>query len=143
MRERAALIRQKMLAGPVLAKRLAEPVGWAVLVLAALWLMLLGSVFDQYIGGLVIIYAVSALGLDWIQGRAGQVSIGSAAFMAIGAYVTATAAGVGAPVIVSLLLSGMGGAVVGFAVGLPALRLRGLYLALSTLALQFITFSLA
>jgi branched-chain amino acid transport system permease protein len=143
MRERAALTRQKILAGPVPAKRLAEPAGWAVLVLAALWLMLLGSVFDQYIGGLVIIYAVSALGLDWIQGRAGQVSIGSAAFMAVGAYVTATATEWHVPTLVALLMACAAGAVVGLVFGLPALRLRHLYLALSTLALQFITQTVA
>src|ERR1700691_3308499 len=99
MRERAALTRQQIRPGPVRRKRLAEPPGWAVLVLAALWLMLLGSVFDQYIGGLVIIYAVSALGLDWIQGRAGQVSIGSAAFMMVGAFVAVTLQKRGVPVI--------------------------------------------
>src|SRR5260370_674718 len=92
--------------------------------------------------GLLIFPVVIILGLDWIQGRAGQVSIGSAAFMAIGAYVTATVAGAGLPVIAALVLSALAGAVIGLVVGLPALRLRGLYLALSTLALQFITYSL-
>jgi branched-chain amino acid transport system permease protein len=123
--------------------RAAPVLGWVLYALIVVWLLLAGSLFDLYIAGLVMIYAISALGLDWIQGRAGQVSIGSAAFMAIGAYTTATLSGIGAPTLVCLLLSALAGAAVGFIVGLPALRLRGLYLALSTLALQFITFSLA
>jgi branched-chain amino acid transport system permease protein len=117
--------------------------GWAVFGLIIAWLVLSGSLFEMYIAGLVMIYAISALGLDWIQGRAGQVSIGSAAFMAIGAYATATVAGFGLPLPLVLFVAACGGAVVGLLVGLPALRLRGLYLALSTLALQFITYSLA
>jgi len=138
MLDRAAAAGRKLLAGPAAAQRLAQPVGWLALVLAELWLVLFGSIFDQYIGGLVIIYAISALGLDWIQGRAGQVSIGSAAFMAVGAYVTATAVEWHVPTLVALLMAGVAGAIVGLIFGLPALRLRHLYLALSTLALQFI-----
>jgi branched-chain amino acid transport system permease protein len=117
--------------------------GWAIPVAIVVGLVAGGSPFALYIAGLVMIYAISALGLDWIQGRAGQVSIGSAAFMAIGAYVAATAAGFGLPYIVVLPLAGLAGAAAGFLVGLPALRLRGLYLALSTLALQFITYAFA
>ena len=130
--------RRKLLAGPVPAQRLAEPAGWVVLALAVAWLLFLGSSFDQYIGGLVIIYAISALGLDWIQGRAGQVSIGNAAFMAVGAYTTATAVEWHIPTLIALLIACVAGAIVGLIFGLPALRLRSLYLALSTLALQFI-----
>lgn len=119
--------------------RLAALAGWSSLALAALWVLVAGGAFDTYIAGLVAIYAISALGLDWIQGRAGQVSIGSAAFMAVGAYVAATAAEQGFPVLLTLLLAALAGAIVGLFFGLPALRLRGLYLALSTLALQFFT----
>jgi branched-chain amino acid transport system permease protein len=108
-----------------------------------LWLVLRGSRFDLYLGGLVMIYAISALGLDWIGAEPGQVSIGNASFMAIGAYATATASGAGLPLLPTLVIACLAGAGVGFLVGLPALRLRGLYLALSTLALQFITFSLS
>jgi branched-chain amino acid transport system permease protein len=130
--------KRKLLVRPVSAQRLAEPAGWAIFVLAALWLIFLGSTFDQYIGGLAVIYAISALGLDWIQGRAGQVSIGNAAFMAVGAYATATAVKWHVPTLAALLIACAAGAVVGLIFGLPALRLQHLYLALSTLALQFI-----
>ncbi len=119
-------------------RRFAEPLGWLVLALAAVWLLTGASIFQMFLGGLVIIYAISALGLDWVQGRAGQVSIGSAAFMAVGAYITATFAEMGFPLLLCLLFATIGGALVGLIVGLPALRLRDLYLALSTLALQFL-----
>lgn len=113
--------------------------GWLLLVLVAVLLLINGSSFWIYVAGLTVIYAISALGLDWIQGRAGQVSIGSAAFMAIGAFVGGVAYAKGVPSIPALLLAGVAGAIVGLVVGIPALRLRGLYLALATLALQFIS----
>ena len=83
--------------GEVANHWLPDLLGWIVFVVGVFWLVLAGSRFDLYLGGLVMIYAISALGLDWIQGRAGQVSIGNAAFMAIGAYATATASGAGLP----------------------------------------------
>ena len=116
--------------------------GWLLLVVIALLLLASGSSFWIYVAGLTVIYAISALGLDWIQGRAGQVSIGSAAFMAIGAFTGAVAFTKGVPWIPALVVAAAAGAVVGLLIGLPALRLRGLYLALATLALQFITSSL-
>jgi branched-chain amino acid transport system permease protein len=119
--------------------RVTSTAGWMALAAAILWVTYGGNDFDRYVAGLVVIYAISALGLDWIQGRAGQVSIGSAAFMAIGAYVAATASEHGIPLPGALALAAVVGGVVGLVFGLPALRLRGLYLALSTLALQFFT----
>jgi branched-chain amino acid transport system permease protein len=116
--------------------------GWVLLAAVSGCLLLFNSAFWLYVAGLTVIYAISALGLDWIQGRAGQVSIGSAAFMAIGAFVAAVAVGDGVPSLLALLLAGIAGGVTGLLVGLPALRLRGLYLALATLALQFITSAL-
>jgi len=97
-----------------------------------------GSTFSQYLYGLVIIYALSALGLDWLMGRAGQVSIGNGAIMAVGAYFTAVLSQHGLPFPVPLLLSGVAGAVVGLLIALPSLRLRGIYFALVTLALHFL-----
>ena len=116
--------------------------GWLLLGAIVGALLLSGLTFWIYVAGLTIIYAISALGLDWIQGRAGQVSIGSAAFMAIGAYAGGVAYTKGVPSILALVIAGFAGAAVGLLVGLPALRLRGLYLALATLSLQFITTAL-
>jgi ABC-type branched-subunit amino acid transport system ATPase component/ABC-type branched-subunit amino acid transport system permease subunit len=114
-------------------------IGWLVLGGSVLALYASGDTFWIYVAGLTVIYAISALGLDWIQGRAGQVSIGSAAFMAIGAFVCAVAYSKNVPVLLAIVLAALAGALVGLLVGLPALRLKGLYLALATLALQFIT----
>lgn len=128
-------------------QRLVTPgsaVAWAAgaAVLAALWMW--GSSFQLYVGGVVLIYAISAIGLQWLMGRAGQVSLGNAALMAIGAYSTAVVASQPwAPFPVPVVLSTLVGAVVGLVIGLPALRLRGIYLALATLALHFITVSMA
>jgi branched-chain amino acid transport system permease protein len=116
--------------------------GWTLYVAFSGILLLLNSAFWLYVAGLTVIYAISALGLDWIQGRAGQVSIGSAGFMAVGAFVAAVAVGDGVPSLLALVLAGIAGGLVGVLVGLPALRLRGLYLALATLALQFISSAL-
>jgi branched-chain amino acid transport system permease protein len=116
--------------------------GWLLFVVVVAYLLLSNSTFWIYVAGLTVIFAISALGLDWIQGRAGQVSIGSAAFMAVGAFVAAVAVEKGVPAIAALVLAALAGGVTGVLVGLPALRLRGLYLALATLALQFITMAL-
>jgi len=103
---------------------------------AGLWF---GTRFELYLADIIMIYAISTLALDWLMGRAGQVSFGNGALMAVGAYTTAGTAGLGWAVFpLPLLLSALAGAAVGLVVGLPALRLRGLYLVLSTLALQFI-----
>jgi branched-chain amino acid transport system permease protein len=89
---------------------------------------------------LVLVYAVAALGLNLLVGYSGQISLGHGAFFAIGAYTAAiliVRAGVPYPLTVpaaALLTFALG-----FAFGVPALRLRGLYLALVTLALAIAT----
>jgi branched-chain amino acid transport system permease protein len=113
--------------------------GVAVFLLLALYVVFGASAFNQYEAGLVLVFAVAALGQDWLMGRAGQISLGAAAFMAVGAFTTARIsvdswAPFPVPLIVSLILGG----VIGLIVGITGLRFRGLYLALSTLALQFI-----
>lgn len=113
---------------------------WVLAVVACALVLTVGSDFQLYVSGFILIYAIAAIGLQWLMGRAGQVSIGNAALIAIGAYTTAIVgdASWGAfpiPVIASAVVGG----VVGLIIGLPALRLRGLYLALATLALHFIT----
>jgi len=84
-------------------------------------------------------FALSAFGLNVLAGYAGQISIGHAAFMAIGAYSSFILYGrYGVPLIPSILLAGVITAVVGTFFGLPSLRIKGFYLAISTLASQFI-----
>lgn len=83
--------------------------------------------------------ALAAVGLNVLTGYAGQVSLGSAAFLAVGAYAAynLNLRIPELPFLVSLLLAGLVAAAVGLVFGLPSLRLRGFYLAVSTLAAQF------
>ncbi len=83
--------------------------------------------------------ALAGLGLNILTGYAGQVSLGSAAFMAVGAYAAFNLSLrlPGLPFVVDILLAGLVAAAVGLVFGLPSLRLRGFYLAVSTLAAQF------
>ncbi|GLK69776.1 branched-chain amino acid ABC transporter permease [Hansschlegelia plantiphila] len=83
--------------------------------------------------------SLAGLGLNLLTGYAGQLSLGSAAFMAVGAYAAFNfdLRVPGLPFVGSLILGGLSAAAVGLAFGLPSLRLRGFYLAVSTLAAQF------
>ncbi len=86
------------------------------------------------------IFALGAVGLSLLTGFAGQISLGHAAFMAIGAYTSwYVTARLGLPFLLALVLSGCVTFAIGAAVGLPSLRIKGLYLAIATLAFQFIT----
>lgn len=83
--------------------------------------------------------SLAGLGLNLLTGYAGLLSLGSAAFMAVGAY-AAFNLSLRLPLLplpVSILLAGLVAALAGLVAGLPALRLRGFYLAVSTLAVQF------
>ena len=87
----------------------------------------------------VLIFSLAAIGLNILTGYAGQLSLGSAAFMAVGAF------GAynfmlridGMPFLVALMLGGLSAAAVGVLFGLPSLRIKGFYLAVATLAAQF------
>jgi branched-chain amino acid transport system permease protein len=120
-------------------RRIPAAVPW--LVAAALFVLfaLTANQFVLLVAGTVLIYAMSAVGLNLLMGQAGLLSLGNAALMAVGAYLTAVLSplpGWGAfPV--PLLASAVVGAAVGALITLPAIRLRGVYLALATLALQF------
>jgi branched-chain amino acid transport system permease protein len=88
-----------------------------------------------YLVNLSCVAVVGALGLNILIGYSGQISLGQAAFIAIGSYVTAILSNkFGLPFWVCLPASGVMGAVVGFAIGVPCLRLKGLYLAMATMA---------
>jgi branched-chain amino acid transport system permease protein len=85
-----------------------------------------------------LIFALAALGLNILTGYAGQLSLGSAAFMAVGAFASFNfvARIPGIPILLAFVLGGLCAALVGIAFGLPSLRIRGFYLAASTLATQ-------
>ncbi len=86
----------------------------------------------------VMIYAIVGVAMNVLSGQAGQVSIGHAAFLAIGAYCAAVASKHGVPLPVYLVLAGALAGLIGYLAGLPALRLHGIYLAIATLAFAFI-----
>ena len=86
-----------------------------------------------------LILSLAALGLNILVGYCGQISLGTGAFMAVGAYAAynVQARFEGMPLIASLILGGVAATVVGVAFGVPSLRIKGLYLAVATLAAQF------
>ncbi len=84
------------------------------------------------------IATIAALGLNLLTGFTGQISLGNAAFLSVGAYTTAWLSNKGVPFIAVMYLSGLVSALVGMVFGIPSLRLKGLYLAIATLAAHFI-----
>lgn len=86
-----------------------------------------------------LIFALAALGLNILTGYAGQLSLGSAAFMAVGAFASYNfmLRVPGIPLLAAFALGGFCAAILGIIFGLPSLRVRGFYLAASTLATQF------
>lgn len=87
---------------------------------------------------LIFIYIVGAHGLNLLTGYTGQISLGHGAFMGVGAYTAAILANAGWPFWLCLPVAGLMTAAVGMIFGIPSLRLRGLYLAIATMAAQFI-----
>jgi branched-chain amino acid transport system permease protein len=81
---------------------------------------------------------IAALGLNILVGFTGQISIGHAAFFGVGAFSSALLHKHGIPVLACIPLAGIATTAVGMVFGLPAARLKGLYLAIATLAAQFI-----
>src|SRR5262249_21486872 len=88
----------------------------------------------------VLILSLAALGLNILTGYAGQLSLGSAGFMAVGAFAAYNfmLRVPHMPVLGSFFLAGLIAAVVGLLFGLPSLRIKGFYLAVTTLAAQFV-----
>jgi branched-chain amino acid transport system permease protein len=86
----------------------------------------------------ILIYSIVGLGLMLLAGFTGLFSIGHAAFLGVGAYTEAVLAGMGWPFPLSLAVAAALSALVGAVVGLPALRVKGIYLGIATLAFGFI-----
>lgn len=85
-----------------------------------------------------LIWTAAVLGLNLVLGWAGQFHFGYAAIMGIGAYASVHAARAGVPWELAVVLGGITATVVGVVFAFAALRVKGLYLALSTLAMQFV-----
>ena len=86
----------------------------------------------------VMIYAIAGLGLMLLAGFTGLFSLGHAAFLGVGAYTQAVLTNAGVPFPIALIGAAALSAVVGFVVGLPALRVKGIYLGMATLSFGFI-----
>ncbi len=117
----------------------------AVLLLLALAFIAVPLLSSEYLMRAIfipfLILSLAALGLNILVGYCGQISLGTGAFMAIGAYAAYNfqARIPGMPLIVALLLGGACSTAVGVLFGIPSLRIKGLYLAVATLAAQFFT----
>lgn len=110
------------------------------LLIAFIFIPLIAS--DYLFNAILIPYlvlALAGLGLNILTGYTGQLSLGSAAFMAVGAFATYNLElrVPYLPLLVSIFLGGLIAALFGILVGLPSLRIRGFYLIVSTLAAQF------
>ncbi len=86
----------------------------------------------------VCIYAVVGVGLMLLSGYTGQISLGHAAFFAVGAYTETVLLSHGWPFLLTLPAAGAAAALAGIVIGIPALRLSGIYLAIATLAFGYI-----
>jgi branched-chain amino acid transport system permease protein len=115
---------------------------WTVAAIFILFALVAPLFLDDYylsILNTVLIACVGALGLNILVGYTGQISVGHAAFMSVGAYTAANlAVHLNLPFYITIPAGGLMAAIVGMIVGIPSLRIRGLYLAIATLAAQLI-----
>jgi branched-chain amino acid transport system permease protein len=115
---------------------------WTVAAIVLVFAVIVPLMLDDYylsILNLVLIAIVGALGLNILVGYTGQISVGHAAFMSVGAYTAANlAVHANMPFWITLPAGGLMAAFVGAIVGIPSLRIKGLYLAIATLAGQLI-----
>ena len=123
-----------------MSARRIRPAAWGVLLVLA---VLLPFFFNAYRVGQftqAAALAIAVLGLNLLVGYSGQISLGHGAFFALGAYTSAISINdLGVPYLLTLPMAGAVCALAGFLLGLPALRLRGLYLALVTLGVAIAT----
>ena len=119
-----------------------SPAARISLVLLAVFLLtlpLFGGRYIVFVAGVCGVSVISALALNILTGYTGLISLGHAAFMGIGAYTAAILGSkAGFPFLAALPLAGLMAAATGAVVGIPTLRLRGLYLVVTTLAFEFI-----
>lgn len=116
---------------------------WALLAIIAFAFVGVPLLVDEYLYRAIlipfVILALAAIGVNILVGYCGQISLGSGAFMAVGAYMAYNTyiRIEGMPLIVALLAGGFFATLVGMFFGIPSLRVKGLYLAVATLAAQF------
>jgi len=118
-----------------------KPQAFYYLILLVLLIALPWLIDDFFLGEAtnVLIFAIAGMGLMLLVGHTGQISLGHAAFMALGAYLNVIMMQKGVPFIISLPLAGVITGFVGAIIALPVLRLHGIYLAIATLAISVLT----
>jgi len=110
----------------------------AALVVAIVCIPFFAGGYFLHLMNLCSIAVIGAVGINLLTGYCGQLSLGQASFLGIGAFTTAILAQrYGMPFFVAVPASCCAGAAVGLVVGLPALRFRGIYLAITTLAMHY------
>ena len=116
---------------------------WVMAALAVFALVVVPFIANDYWFNAILIpfliLGLAALGLNILTGYTGQLSLGTAAFMAVGAFAAYNfmLRVPGMPVLLAFVLAGLTAALVGIVFGLPSLRIKGFYLAVATLAAQF------
>ena len=111
----------------------------ASIAVAVIYSLISDNLYALSLGIQICYYAIAALGLNVLVGCSGQISLGHAAFFGVGAFSSAyLASNTVLPVIVCIPLAGLITAAVGMFFGVPAVRIKGLYLAIATFAAQFI-----
>ncbi len=125
------------------SRRLVQYALWALAAVLLIYAFVAGGYLLTVLG-FAAIYAIFVTGLNFFMGYAGQVSFGQNAFAALSGYTSAVlTATYGWQPIAALPLGVIGAVIVAFVVGYPALRLRGHYLAMATLALGMIVYEIA
>jgi branched-chain amino acid transport system permease protein len=121
---------------------LRQPWHWALLavsLLVALSTPLWASAYVVSTANRIMIAVIALQGLNILTGYTGQISLGQAAFMLVGGYISGlTMIHWGLPIYLTIPLAAIGTGLIGLIFGLPSLRVKGFYLAMATLAAQFI-----
>jgi len=119
---------------------------WFVILIVLAALILIGSLFGiganeyhYFIGNLILVNLIAAIGLQILIGFTGLLSLGHAAFLGVGAYTSALLiAEWGCPFILSVFAAGIVASFFGLIVGIPSMRIKAFYLMVATLAFQFV-----
>jgi branched-chain amino acid transport system permease protein len=115
--------------------------GWLALAIVIIAFPAFGNIYFLYLVTLVAINVIGTVGLNLTVGYAGLLSIGHSAFMGVGAYVAALLMiHVGTPFVVNIVAGAAAAALVGLVFGVPSLRIKGVFLAIATLAAQYLLY---
>ena len=116
-----------------------ETISWILLVLVMISVPVWGSIYAVYMACLISINVIATVGLNITVGYAGLLSIGHSAFLGVGAYASALMwLHLGTPLAVNLVIGAVAAFAIGLVFGIPALRIKGVYLAIAQYSLYFV-----